>query len=270
MLVAGRPARQSGAVTAADVPDLAAERAEVLAHVAGSAISTRPPEVQAAGPLRPLPAALEAKLADRPRALEPASGGVVPRIGALLRRDPRRLTAADRRAIAAARRWESHQPWTGPLASCAERGLVLAAARAAERIAGSPAWRSGRIDDARVRLDLGAELDQIDDQAFRIAQARQAAGEVAVGAVPSGGPPAVAAAWETTLTRVAALTAYANRISGLEQRRRADQAALGDPVGESDLLAGAARDEFAVNDLVGLTYFLGGGELGINLGPMEP
>jgi hypothetical protein len=162
-----------------------------------------------------------------------------------------RLTLADRRAISAASRWESRQSWTGPLATCRERGLVIAAARAAERIARSPGWRSGRIDEQRVRLDLGAELDQIDDQAHRIAAARHEHG-----AVPPGGAPVLDAAWETTLNRVAALTAYAGRLDGLEQRRAAALTAEGDPVRDEDLLAGAARDEFAMQELTALMIYL--------------
>src|SRR3954452_24348287 len=130
-------------------------------------------------------------------------------------RDPLRLSAADRKAIAAASRWESRQDWTGPFEFGTERGLVIAAARTAERIAGSPAWRSGRLDDQRVRLDLAFELDQIDDQAHRIAVTRHAQGSVSPGAAPVADT-----AWEAALDRVAALSAYANELDGNAQRRR--------------------------------------------------
>jgi hypothetical protein len=294
-------------------PDLSHARAQVMATVAGSPMSMRPPTVQASAPLRALPATVEAKLADRAAAGLRATGTEHPRdrvwqrvvvpsatlavadlggtavaaaashpilavvAGVLFvplaaiaasgarfaTRDPLRLTTGERRAINDASRWESKQVWTGPLSSCAERGLVIAAAQAAQRIAQSSAWRSGRIDEQRVRLDLGAELDQIDDQAHRIATARHSSGEVA-----SGTTPVVDSAWEATLNRVAALTAYANQLDGYDERRRAELARQGDPVRDSDLMAGSVRDEMAVDQLVALTYYLnqdGGTGLGIDL-----
>jgi hypothetical protein len=159
--------------------------------------------------------------------------------------DPLRLTAADRRAITQACRWQSTQEWTGPLAHCEERGLVIAAARAAERIADSPAWRSGRIDEQRVRLDLHAELDQIDEQAHRVAAARREHG---------GTAPVIEAAWETALNRVSALTAYAHQLA--EYKGPAELTAQGDPVRDSDLLAGSVRDELALDQLAALTNYL--------------
>jgi hypothetical protein len=169
-------------------------------------------------------------------------------------RDPLRLNASERRAIAAASQWESRQVWTGPLASSEERGLVIAATYAAERIARSNAWRSGRIDDHRLQLDLAAELDQIDDQAHRIASARH---EYSSGSAPDlGTAPVVDAAWETTLTRVAALTAYANEVDGADRLRIEAMTRQGDPVRDSDLMAGSVRDELAVDQLLALTLFL--------------
>jgi hypothetical protein len=289
---------------AAPEPDLSYARASVLATVAGSAISARPPTVQAAAPLGALPPQLEAKLASRaaaglspvgpdhprrrvwPRVVVPsatfavvdavavgalAGGGhvVLAIVAGVLfvpfaalavagaryaSRDPLRLNASERRAIAAASTWESRQVWTGSLASCEERGLVIAAAYAAERIARSNAWRSGRIDDQRLELNLAAELDQIDDQAHRIASARH---EYAPGSPPAmGTAPVVDAAWETTLTRVAALTAYANELDGADTKRIDAMTRQGDPVRDSDLMAGSVRDELAVDQLLALTLFL--------------
>jgi hypothetical protein len=160
--------------------------------------------------------------------------------------DANRLTAGDRLAIAGASRWRSKQRWT---ASGRERGLVIAATRAAARITASPAWRSGRLDEQRVRLDLAAELDQIDEQAHRIAAARTATGPVTA-------DPAVDRAWEAAVDRVAALTAYANELDGYAQRRREEQARLGDPLRDTDLLAGSAQDELALEQLYALTLFL--------------
>jgi hypothetical protein len=280
--------------SAAKQPDLSAARAEVLAFVAGSPMAQNPPRANAVAPLRRLPPELEAKLAGRagvdasPRdrigsriVLPSAVLAVLDAIGIVIgiatdryalaivaavlfvplttaavlgarfaKRDPLRLTAADRRAIADASRWESKQAWTGPVAFCQERGLIIAAVRMAERIARSPAWRSGRIDEQRVRLDLGAELDQIDDQAHRVAMARHQQDGRAL-----GDPTAVDAAWEAALNRVAALTEYANQISG-HDARPTELIAQGDPVRDSTLLAGSARDEIALDQLVALTYYL--------------
>jgi hypothetical protein len=166
-------------------------------------------------------------------------------------RDPLRLSTRDRRAIGGASRWVSRQAWTGRLASTEERGVVIAAARAAERIARSRTWRSGRIDDQRLRIDVGAELDQIDEQAHRIAVARQEHGSAAPGSAP-----VIATAWDATVTRVAALTAYADSLEGYDQRRAESLVRQGDPVRDSDLLAGSARDEMALTELLALTSYL--------------
>lgn len=282
-------------------PDLERERAQVLAAIAGSPMSIRPPTAHAVAPLRALPAAVEAKLASRAQAgLAPlgtdhprgrvwqrvvlpsatlaaadalgtgvaaVDGHPVLAIGAAVlfvpfaavaalgarfaTRDPLRLTTAEHRVVNQACQWHSKQLWTGPLSSSSERGLVIAAARAAERIARNATWRSGRLDEQRLRLDLGTELDQIDDQAHRIASARHAGGGVAPGTTP-----VIDAAWESALNRVAALTGYANRLDGYDERRREALAREGDPVRDSDLLAGSARDELAIDQLAALTVYL--------------
>lgn len=272
-------------------PDLSAARAEVLASVAGSPMSRNRPQARAEAPLRPLPPELEAKLAaDVDRLPVPAgaetslarvvvpsavlavldAAGVVAGlasghyllavvagllfvplaaiavIGAgLLRRDPLRLTGPERRALAAASRWDSNLPWSGPLEFCTERGLVIAAARVAERIARSPGWRSSVMASQRVRLDLGAELDQIDEQAHRVAVARHQPG-----AVPGAGAPAVERAWDIAVNRVAALVAFADNLD--------EAAAVGrdEPVRDTDLLAGSALDELAMERLAALTVYL--------------
>jgi hypothetical protein len=277
-------------------------RAQVLALIAGSAMSMRAPRLDAATPLRSLPPVLEAKLAaradaglvplgaDHPRrglwgrvvlpsaafagldavgiGVGAAAGHTVLAIfagvlfipfagiaGAGARfagRDPLRFTAADRRQVSAASRWESGQEWTGALAGGAERGLVIAATVAGERIARSPTWRSGRIDELRIQLDLAHELDQIDDQAHRIALARRAQGPSTPGRAP-----VVDAAWDAAVDRVAALTAYADQIDGWEQRRIDALTRQGDPVRDSELLAGSTLDDMAVEQLTALMLVLG-------------
>jgi hypothetical protein len=269
-------------------PDLRAARERILAVIAGSPMSRTPPQARAAAPLRPLPPELEARLPGRaltaapdPAATVSARRVVLPAtllalldlvgvtaglstghyvlaviagilfvplagiagIGAgLLRRRPARLTGPERRAIAAASRWDSKQAWTGPIEFCQERGLVIAAAREAERIVSTPGWRSGALGEQRVRLDLVAELDQIDAQAHRIALARH---------VDRSDSPAVDQAWDTAVDRVAALASYADNLRGLS--------GPANPARESDLLAGSAGDELALERLAALTVFLDAG-----------
>ena len=143
--------------------------------------------------------------------------------------DPLRLSPAENRAIAAAGRWQSRLDWTGPLAGGSERGVVIAAVDAAERIARTPAWRSGRIDELRVHLDLAHELDQIDEQAHSIATARTQYGSTGPAASPT-----LDKTWNATVDRVAALTAYADELDNYEQRHREAVNRSGDTVGAHD------------------------------------
>ena len=117
--------------------------------------------------------------------------------------DPLRLTAAERRTVDDARTWRSGQDW-----AAGAGGLVVAAADAATRICRTPFWRVGRLHDVQVRLDLARELDAIDAEARRSADAHE---------LP-----------EALVDRVAALTAYADQVDGYERRRAA--AATGDPL----------------------------------------
>jgi len=284
LLATGRPGRQHERMTSAGPPDLTRARQDVLARIAGSGMN-QDPHLEAPAPLRALPPELEAKLTAGPptdvdlrrRVVGPsaalavldaiavvvaiAAGHVVLAIvaGVLFvplaalavlgaRYGGNRLTMADRARVAAASKWRSRQDWSGPLGMGDERGLVIAAVHAAGRIAATPGWRSGRLDEQRVRLDLATELDQIDDQAHRIATARVA------------GHPGTAAdaAWTAALDRVAALTAYADELDGTAQRQREAAAAVGgDPVRDEQLLTGATLDGFALENLVALTLFLG-------------
>jgi hypothetical protein len=167
--------------------------------------------------------------------------------------DPQRVTTFDRRAIAKASTWQSHQAWTGPLAFCSERALVVAAVYAAERITRSPAWRSTSLDEHRVRLDLAEELDQIDAQSFRIASARY---QGSAGGLPVAvASPVADQAWDTAVTRVAALTCYADSLDGLSKRQAEAVARNPHPLQDAGLMAGSVQDELAVSDLATLMYF---------------
>lgn len=91
-------------------------------------------------------------------------------------------------------RWASKQPWTEPLAATTEYGLVATAAGAVDRIDGSSGAFGGRAD-------LAVELDQIDEQAYRIAAAKQQTG---------ASDPILDQARQALVDRVTALTAYAD------------------------------------------------------------
>lgn len=138
--------------------------------------------------------------------------------------------------------WRSRQPWHGPLAQAAERALLFVAVGVVERIAGSRAWASAYLDDHRIRLDLVRELDEIDDQGYRMASLRQRVGDHA----------ALEHGWQALVDRVAALSLYANRLLALEaeiaRQAAADRAAVAE-LHSATLATGAARDELAADHL---------------------
>ena len=140
--------------------------------------------------------------------------------------------------------WQSTQPWLGPLAQSPERRLVFVAVDTVARIAGSDAWSSRHLDDHRIRLDLAAELDDIDAQAYRLAELREQAGTQHTDVLDQG--------WNALVDRVSALSDYADRLAALETE--AGEPADDDAAGR--LLAGAASDELASDQVRGLTHDL--------------
>lgn len=162
--------------------------------------------------------------------------------------DPLRLTARDRLAFVNAGRWSSVQQWTGPIAFTRECALMVAAARAGQRVVASSSWSSGRLADSGVQLALAAELDQVDAGAFAIASRRY---PDYPGGLP--GTPVTSAeldgAWDKLLTRVAALTAYADTLDGVAGH----QAAAPRQGGQVDdvTLDGAGQ-----GDVAALAFFL--------------
>lgn len=155
-------------------------------------------------------------------------------------RDRLRLTQQDRRALSGSRSWQSGQAWLGPLAETRERRLVFVAVDVVADIAGSDAWASGYLDEHRIRLDLATELDEIDEQAHRLAE---------VGA-ESPGAQAVGQGWDAVVDRVAALFLYAERLRAMaaDLARHAEQerAGLADDRAAT-LVAGSVRDEMAAD-----------------------
>jgi hypothetical protein len=179
--------------------------------------------------------------------------------------------------------WQSAQPWLGPLAATPERRLVGVASQAVGRIVGAPAWDTPALDDHRLTLDLSAELDQIDAQAYALAVGRySAAGPGVAGrwASPSSVDPAVGERWLALLDHVAALDDYARavesagtaggqgvlpgvRTPGILGTTAGSSVPSGPPgptasselgeAREQQLAAGAVRDEFATAHLRELT-----------------
>lgn len=161
--------------------------------------------------------------------------------------------------------WQSSQPWLGPLATSPERRLVGVACSAVARITGARAWDSPALDNHRLTLNLTAELDQVDAQAYALAAARySAAGPGTSGA--DAVDPARQGRWMSLVDHVTALDDYANSVVALGSAAAQSlpvvgRAAPGQPsVGpeltdqrDQRLTAGAVQDEFATAHLQQLT-----------------
>ncbi|GAA1683041.1 hypothetical protein [Fodinicola feengrottensis] len=164
-------------------------------------------------------------------------------------RDPLRLSARERRDWQRARSWHSGQPWSATLSAGPERRLVSAACLAVGRILASPAWHRDTLDEHRLQLDLRAELDGIDQQAFTLATAKT---------------PLPAALTDALIERVTALGAYADQLDAVKPHHPvstelpAKQPAELPEQQTTELLAGSVRDEYATGQLTSLTADLRG------------
>ena len=170
-------------------------------------------------------------------------------------RDPLRLTHDERHALHQTKRWQSRQNWIGPLSGSIERRLVIVARDLVERIVASPAWASGHLAAHRTRLNLSAELDQIDEQAFGLATLRA---QLAASVQIAGDQRAVAAeqGWQRLVDRVAGLAVYAQRLDGVQQRLAREAAEYEAAYAEGTvarLVAGTVRDELAADTLRSLS-----------------
>ena len=156
-----------------------------------------------------------------------------------LLRDPLRMSSAERRALVADRAWHSSRPWTGALAGTPERALVSRAQDAVVRLVRAPAWGTPAFEEHRLRLDLKAELDEIDEQAHELALG---------GAGPHRQTGAAPEAARTALTRrVEALAAYADAVVALGPGNAAP-GRENEQQTENALVA-TVRDEFATERL---------------------
>ena len=165
-----------------------------------------------------------------------------------LMRDRLRMATSERRELVANRSWHSAQPWIGELTQTPERRLVAQAQDAVARLVGAPAWTSRSFDGPRLRLDLKAELDEIDAQAYQLA-----ASDPERGANGAPSPESVAAeaiahrsAQEALRRRVDALSAYADAVSALPAELPSSDDAADDERIQRALTA-AVRDEFATD-----------------------
>ena len=187
-------------------------------------------------------------------ALAGGVGGAIP-ISLYANRDPLRLTHDERHALHQTKRWQSRQNWIGPMSGSIERRLVIVARDLVERIVSSPAWVSGHLAEHRTRLNLGAELDQIDEQAFGLAALRA---QVTSGVRVPGDQRAVALeqGWQRLVDRVAGLAVYAERLTDVQQRLARQsaeyEAAYADGT-VARLVAGSVRDELAADALRSLS-----------------
>jgi hypothetical protein len=161
--------------------------------------------------------------------------------------DRLRMASGERRELVADRSWHSQQPWLGELTQTPERRLVAQAQDAVARLVGAPAWSSPAFDGHRVRLDLKAELEEIDGQAYQLAAADPDRGaNGAPSAEPA--PPAVIAhrsARDALRRRVDALSAYADAVCTLTPEPPPPSAVEDDQVRRA--LTATVRDEFATD-----------------------
>lgn len=176
-------------------------------------------------------------------------------------RDRLRMASSERRELVADRSWHSEQPWIGALTQTPERRLVAQAQDAVIRLVGAPAWTSPAFDGHRLRLDLKAELEDIDGQAYRLAASRPG---VKVPAAPaeltSAGPAETEmsghnGAREALRRRVEALSAYADAVAALPHEPFT-AAADGDHHADDDrvrrALTATVRDELATDQWTAL------------------
>ena len=107
----------------------------------------------------------------------------------------------------------------------------------------SPAWQSAAFDEHRIRLDLKAELDEVDRQAYDLAVVRPK--------LTDQSRDAHAAASAALQRRVAALRTYSDAVVALSSTPEPADAAANERQLQSALVA-TVRDEFAIERLTGL------------------
>ncbi|WP_163510564.1 hypothetical protein [Fodinicola acaciae] len=152
-----------------------------------------------------------------------------------VRTDPLRLSASQCGAYVASTSWQSEQPWNARNCAGPQRRLVAVACDAVDRIVSSRSWPTPALDEHRLRLDLAAELTDIDRRAYLLTETSL--------------PPAL----EALEARVAALACYADELAVADRKL-----AVRPENPEAELLAGAVRDAYATGQLTELTEELRG------------
>ncbi|HEX5400970.1 MAG TPA: hypothetical protein VFX16_01565 [Pseudonocardiaceae bacterium] len=214
--------------------DLAAARDAVLVAVrwalAGGGLSLRPPDVYTDWPMRPMYALLAKHHAGQ------------------------RLTAPERDTWHDARVWRSHPAWLAVHGQTQERALVFVMVEIVERIAGSATWQSPYLDEHRIRLDLLTELNDVDRQAYELAELRH---QLTVAGLPADErhDAVLARSWAALIDRVASLTVYSDRLRALEtvlaQRAATERAELAEAQ-VAKVVTGWASDELAAGQVIAL------------------
>ena len=182
-----------------------------------------------------------------------------------LMRDPLRVTSAERRELVADRSWHSVQPWTGELAHTSERRMLAQAQAAVTSLVGAPAWSSSAFEEHRLRLDLKAELDEIDRAAYQLASTGPTRGASALPPAQATPPPqatsappagageelsAHAAAAQALRRRVDALSAYADAVTALPAAPPVSTTDIDTEDRVHQALSAAVRDEFGAEQWI--------------------
>jgi hypothetical protein len=184
-----------------------------------------------------------------------AAIGVAGSIGAAaaIRRDPLRLDARQRSIIAASKAWHSQMPWVTVLDRRPQRDLVRVAIAAVQRIVASRAWRDGIYDSGSAQPDLGAELSEIDRQAYEIGATTHHLMQTGIHDLPLS--KALTEAWNALVARVGGLEYYAYRLEVLDAQTSASSLSVRNQrLTESvaALIERSVLDEFALERMRGL------------------
>jgi hypothetical protein len=126
--------------------------------------------------------------------------------------DPLRLSKAQRRELDRARQWHSPRSWTGSRAASEPRRLVEVAIDAAEQAAATAIWATPYLDQQAIRIDLAAEIDAIDEQAYALVTLDEQR------SASLGSPEQRSAreqSWTTLVDQCAALVQYAQELAAL-------------------------------------------------------
>lgn len=161
----------------------------------------------------------------------------------LVQRDPLRITRRSRRQLDRSLVWQSSNAWLPPLTDSPERAQLARVQQSVYRMVNTAHWWDELATQARGGLDLVAELDEVDGQAFRLATlgAEGQSRTQLQGLLEQRVQAMVALADELELQDARSVAAVP---SGVEPSG-------GEPTGET--VAGGVLDEYATQRLLALT-----------------